>query len=202
MKKVKHLVAPAARPAPNRRDSAEIVEAIISAALRLGDPDLSLSALAEHAGVGLASLHRYFPTKAAVYAEVSRRLQSDFLARVRAVLESPTLSLDEAIAACCRLAVEVPGATPALRRALNLLPPSFSQENANAVFTSVVEELTRWLSSRLSAPPPDLKSRVFVAFAAGRGVVMVSRLIPELAPPDEVLIEHMVRGTRVYLQLD
>jgi hypothetical protein len=37
---------------------------------------------------------------------------------------------------------------------------------------------------------------VFVAFSAGRGLVMISRLMPEHAPDDEALIAHMVRVAR------
>lgn len=46
--------------------------AVIAAAVELG-PDTPLVLIAERAGVGIASLHRYFPTTAALFAEVSAR---------------------------------------------------------------------------------------------------------------------------------
>jgi len=189
-------------PAPTRTDSTEIVEAIVAAALELGDPDASVNLIAERAGVGVASVYRYFPTKAAIYAEVSRRLQRDFRARVQSVLEQPSLSVRDAVEACCRIAIQVPGVSPELRRALNLaVPLSWSQDNASQVFSETIEAFTLWLSSRLDPPPADLRDRVFVAFAAGRGIVMVSRVLSDIAPDDEALIRHMVTGALAYLDV-
>ncbi len=201
MAKAKDPLAPHPTPAPGRRDSVDIVDAIVTAALELGDPDASVNAIAARAGVGVASLYRYFPSKGAVYAEVSRKLQRDFLVRLRAALYAPASSLEATVTACCRIAVEAPGASPQLRRSLNLsLPHSWVQESANAIFTATVTELTRWLESRLAPAPKDLRDRVFVAFAAGRGLVMMSRLLPDLAPSDEVLVAQMARGAMTYLQ--
>lgn len=64
------------------------------------------------------------------------------------------------------------------------------------VFRAAIVEMTRWLATKLDTVPPDLEERVFVAFSAGRGLVMISRLIPELAPDDQALIAHMVRVAR------
>lgn len=201
MARAKDPLAPQPGPTPGRRDSADIVDAIVGAALDLGDPDASVNAIAARAGVGVASLYRYFPSKGAIYAEVSRRLQRDFLTRLRAALDAPSASLEATVMACCRIAVEAPGASPKLRRSLNLsLPHSWVQESANAIFSATVTELTRWLEARITPPPPDLRDRVFVAFAAGRGLVMMSRLLPELAPADEVLVAQMARGAMTYLQ--
>lgn len=192
----KDILEPAPEPAPTRSDSVAIVDAIVRALIELDDPDASLNALAARAGVGVASLYRYFPNKAAIYAELSRRLQRDFVAHVRRVLESAE-SVPAAIEACCRLAVIVPGVSPRLRRTLNLnVPLSWSQENASAMFQSAIVQMTQWLAARMDSPPPDLSERVFVAFASGRGLVMLSRMAPEHAPPDEPLIAHMARIAR------
>ena len=84
----------------------------MAATIELGDPDASVNAIAERAGVGIASLYRYFPSKSAIHAEISRRLQRDFLSQVRAILAQP-VSLEAAIEACCRAAVIVPHIQPA-----------------------------------------------------------------------------------------
>lgn len=202
MPKGKAPLDPQPPPAPTRADSTEIVEAIVAAALELGDPDASVNLIAERAGVGVASVYRYFPNKAAIYAEVSRRLQRDFRARVQSVLEQPSLSVRDAVEACCRIAIEVPGVSAELRRALNLaVPLSWSQDNASLVFSETIEAFTHWLSSRLDPPPADLRDRVFVAFAAGRGIVMISRVLSDIAPHDEALIQHMVTGALAYLDV-
>lgn len=202
MSKLKDPLAPQADPSPSRSDSIEIVEAIVAAALAIGDPGASVNLIAERAGVGVASLYRYFPTKAAIYAEISRRLQRDFVVQIREVLARPGLTVEGAVEACCRLVVIVPGVSPALRRALNLmLPASWSQDNANTVFVTVIDMMTRWLEAHVGAPPPELAGRVFAAIAAARGMVMLSRIMPEVAPPDEELVTMMVRGTLAYLEL-
>jgi AcrR family transcriptional regulator len=200
MSRAKDPLAPVPEPTPHRSDSSSIVEAIVEAAVALGDPDASVNAIAARAGVGVASVYRYFPNKSAIYAEVSRRLQRDFLNRVRALLATPALSLEQAVEGCCRAAIEAPGVSPAIRRAVNLaLPLSWSQDNAERTFSTAIDELTSWLSAHIEPAPPDLRERVFAAFAAGRGMVMMSRLMPNLAPSDEALVQHMARGAMAYL---
>lgn len=194
-------LAPQPEPAPTRSDSAEIVEAIVAAVIAIGDPNVSINTIAERAGVGIASVYRYFPNKSAIYAEISRRLQRDFLAGLRTKLADPSLSLEAAVEACCRMAVVVPGVTPALRQAVNTtFPLSWSHAHADAVFSSAISEMTQWLGTRLDPVPRDLADRVFIAFASGRGLVMMSMLMPDRAPPHEVLIRHMVRATLLHLR--
>lgn len=201
MARLKDPLAPQPEPAPSRHDSAEIVEAVVGAALAIGDSNASINTIAKRAGVGVASVYRYFPSKSAIYAEVSRRLQRDFLVKLRAMLSEPSLTIEAAVERCCRLAVVVPDVSPALRQALNLsLPLSWSQANADLVFSTALAEMTQWLGARLDRPPENLAERVFIAFAAGRGMVMMSRLMPEAAPPDDVLIRHMVRATLLHLR--
>jgi AcrR family transcriptional regulator len=192
----KDILAPVPEPNPTRSDSVAIVDAVVRAVVELDDVDASMNAIAVRAGVGVASLYRYFPNKPAIYAELSRRLQRDFAARLRAVLDAAHTVVD-AIEGCCRLSVFVPGLSPTLRRALNLsVPLSWSQDNASATFRAAIVEMTSWLAGRMSPVPPDLEDRVFVAFSAGRGLVMISRLLPEQAPDDEALVVHMVRVAR------
>jgi len=89
MARSKDPLAPQPEPAPTTSDSAEIVEAIVAAVIAIGDPNVSVNAIAERAGVGVASVYRYFPNKSAIYAEISRRLQRDFLAGLRTKLGDP-----------------------------------------------------------------------------------------------------------------
>jgi hypothetical protein len=128
-------------------------------------------------------------------------LLRDFLVRVREALAGAT-TVEAAVEQCCRLAVFVPGTTPMLRRALNLnVPLSWTEESVNTVFGTVVPEMTTWLASRIAPVPADLAARVFVAVAAARGLVMLSRLLPAQAPDDEALVGHMVRVTCAALAL-
>ena len=198
---MKSALAPQLAPTPTRSDSAKIVDAIVTAARELGDPEASVNAIAVRAGVGVASLYRYFPSKPAIYAEVSRRLQRDALARIRAILEQPSLSIEEVVEACCRSAVQIPGIGPALRRSLNVsVPLSWTQESARSMYMQLNGAIVQWLSTHMTPVPPDLSDRVFVAFAAARGVVLVATLLPEVAPTEEALIANMVRVTLACLR--
>lgn len=173
----------------------------MAATMEIDEENPSVNTIAARAGVGVASLYRYFPSKAAIYAEISRRLQRDFLDQLRALLSQPSLGLEETVLECCRIAVEVPGVSPVLRRNLNLLVPlSWSKDTADTMLVAAVAEIARWLRMRMDSPPADLEDRVFMVFAAGRGIVMLSRLYPDAAPNDRDLVRHMARVTLMYMR--
>lgn len=200
MARSKDPLAPQPEPAAGRKDSEEIVEAIIQATLTIGDPDASVNAIAERAGVGIASLYRYFPSKAAILAEISRRLQREFLVEMKRLLAQPG-PMAHTIEQVCRLAVHEPGVSAEIRFALNVtVPMSWSHETTGPIYKEAMDELVRWLRSKLDPVPRDLEHRVFVAFAASRGVVMVSRVMPQIAPPDEVMIRLMVQSVLACLR--
>lgn len=154
-----------------------------------------MEAISARAGVGVASVYRYFPSRGAIYAEISRRLHRKFLSQLREVLAEPA-PLDVVVHRVCRVAVEGPGVSRELRRCLNaMVPISWSQESAEEVYRAAIEEIHRHLAQHLDPPPKDLAERVFVAFSSSRGVIMLSMLFPDLAPSSEDLIRHMARGT-------
>jgi AcrR family transcriptional regulator len=194
------LAAPPA-PTPRRLEGEEIVNAVVTATIELDDPEASVNAIADRAGVGVASLYRYFPSKPAIYAEISRRVQAEFAAGIRAVLADPSHDLRSAIAACCRVAIAVP-ASPTLRRHLHLaVPGAWIYPELAAGVRDLVAEMTAWLEPRLRAPPPDLAARIFVGFAAARGAIQLAALVPALRPSDDELVELITRGALAYLDL-
>lgn len=200
MGRFKDPLAPQPPPSPSREDSREIVEAIVAAAVELADPNVTLNAIAERAGVGVASVYRYFPSKGAIYAEISRRLHRKFLEQLRCVLAEPPGDLRGAVRKVCEVVVVGPAISPALRRCLNvIIPVSWSQESADDVFGAAIREITAWLTANIPSPPDNLAERVFVAFSAGRGLVAMSMVFPDLAPSSEALIDHMTRGTLCFL---
>lgn len=194
--------APPSLPKPKRSESLAIVDAIVDAALDLGDPDVSMNSIAERAGVGIASLYRYFPTKDALFTEVSRRLQAAFLPRLRAILAVEGVPLRETVRALCVEAVS-PSLTPAMRKRLNIdLPAAWTQANAANIFSVAITEIADWLRRRYPNAPADLDARVFVAFSAARGVMVMSKIHPSLAPDEATLLERMVDGSMAYLGLE
>ena len=178
-------------PAPQRADSQRIVAAALAAAVELG-PDATLAQVADRAGIGLASLHRYFPTTAAIFAEISRQMYRTLLVQVREILGGEDRDLRSVVGKICRIAFDGPNVSPEYRRRLNLeIPLSWSKTTAEAVYQEVFGEVEAWLASNLAAPPADLSARVFLAFAAIRGAVLMTLLYPALAPSTEVMRAHL-----------
>ena len=187
----KPIHAPRGRPV-KRADSERIVEAILAAAIELG-PDASIAAIAERAGVGRASLHRYFPTTMAIFAEVSRQMYRTLLEQVRVVTRRPDLDVRRVVEEVVAIALEGPKVSLAYRRRLNLeIPLDWSRETAEAIYAEVLGELAAYVRRNDPAPPVDLEQRIFVAFASVRGVVLVSLLFPDLAPPIESISPQVV----------
>jgi AcrR family transcriptional regulator len=178
------------QPAPKRSDSQQIVSAVIAAAIELG-PDTPLVLIAERAGVGIASLHRYFPTTAALFAEVSREMYRTLLHQVREIIARGD-DVSTTIAEVCRVVITEPRLSVAHRRRLSFdVPLEWSRDVAEQAYRDLLQEVTGWLRSRLPVCPPDLEDRVFVAFSAVRGAVLVSLLFPDLSPPEERLIPQV-----------
>jgi AcrR family transcriptional regulator len=161
---------------------------VIAAAIELG-PQATLSSIAARAGVGAASLHRYFPTTAAIFAEVSRQTYRTLLAQVRALLARTDIAPRDMVHEVCRLALQGPGLTYEHRRRLNLeIPLAWSIDAVEPIYAEIIGELAGWASSRLPTPPEYLHARLFVAFGAVRGVVLMGWLFPSMAPSqDEAL---------------
>lgn len=175
-------------PLARRADSEQIVAAIVMATLSLG-PDAPLADIAARAGVGTASLHRYFPTRAALLAEVSRQTFRTLVEQVRAVTSRSDLDLPQMVETICGLALAGPNVSVEYRRQINLhIPTSWSLEIAERAYREVLDDLADWIGKRVPNPPADLPTRLFVAFSAVRGTVLLSLLYPKLAPPEAELV--------------
>jgi len=169
------------------------VSAVVGAAIELG-PDASLALIAERAGVGIASLHRYFPTTAALFAEVSREMYRTLVRQVREITARTDLTVSQAIADICRVVITEPRLSVAHRRRLSFdVPLEWSRDVAETAYREILQEVVTWLAGRLPDAPPDLEDRVFVAFAAVRGAVLVSLLFPDLGPTEDQLIVQVSR---------
>ncbi|MEZ4399164.1 MAG: TetR/AcrR family transcriptional regulator [Kofleriaceae bacterium] len=195
------VLKPPPKPAPKRSDSQQIVAAVVAAAVELG-PDATLVLIAERAGVGIASLHRYFPTTAALFAEVSREMYRTLLQQVREIMARADLSTGATIAEVCRVVLTEPRLSIAHRRRLSFeVPLEWSRDVAEDAYRELLELVTSWLRERLPGPPPDLEERVFVAFSTLRGAVLVALLFPDLGPPEERLIAQASRSVALTLGL-
>jgi AcrR family transcriptional regulator len=188
-------------PAPKRSDSQAIVSAVIAAAIELG-PDTPLARIAERAGVGIASLHRYFPTTASLFAEVSREMYRTLLRQVRDIAMRTDLTVSQAVTEVCRVVISEPRLSVAHRRRLSFdVPLEWSRDVAEAAYREILREVVNFLERRLPGCGPDIEERAFVAFAAIRGAVLVSLLFPDLGPPEDRLIAQVSRCVALTLGL-
>ena len=90
------------RKSPAQERSRATVEAILQAATyilrRRGYAALTTNAIAERAGVNIASLYQYFPNKEAVFVELCRRHAEESRRRANEILEG---EWDEGVAGRC-----------------------------------------------------------------------------------------------------
>lgn len=194
----KGMLRPPTPPGPTRGDSKQIVDAVLAAVATL-PVDTPLKSIAERAGVGVASLHRYFPSRASIYAELSRRMQRDFVNVLRETLATPEATPLSVADSLCHFAVSVPRP---LRAVLNLdVPFSWTEDNAATSFTVAIDELTGWLSTRILPPPENLRHQVFAAFSCVRGLVIYSTMMPDGSLDDGALIELIRRSMHAHLPL-
>ena len=182
------LLNPPPEPTAQRADSEQIVHAVVTAAIELG-PHATLAAIAARAGVGTASLHRYFPSTAAIFAEVSRQTYRALLLQIRSLTARTDLDLRSMVREVCRTALQGPGLSQEHRRKLNLeIPLLWSMATVEPVYAEVIQAAASWIRTSIESPPPDLDARLFVAFGAVRGVVLMSLLFPGQAPEADVLL--------------
>lgn len=156
----------------------------MEAAIELG-PLAPLASIAERAGVGVASLHRYFPTTAAILAEVSRRGHRAMVEQIRELSARDDLDLRAMVREVCRVALEGPGLSLSHRQRLNLeIPLVWSLGAAEESYREALELGAAWIRRSMRAPPADLDARIFVGFASIRGAVLMVLAFPALAPRD------------------
>ena len=102
--------------------------------------------------------------------------------------------MSQAIADICRVVITGPPLSVAHRRRLSFdVPLEWSRDVAETAYREILQEVVTWLVGRLPDAPPDLEDRVFVAFAAVRGAVLVSLLFPDLGPPGGQLVAQVSR---------
>ena len=192
MKKKKPLLRPAP-PDAKRSDSKDIVEAIITAGHELASSGLhkvSVAAVAARAGVGNASVYRYFPDKGALFAEIFRRQHQSVLQRLRATLTEST-SLREATWRSIEGFAGFDEEEAKLRRALNFdVPLGWSMAELVPVLDAsmdlIAAQLARFLPELSEA---EVEQRVFYSVGFVRGAVMMRLLRPERSPDREAMLK-------------
>lgn len=182
---------------PKRSDSKAIVEAILTAARELvasGTEGVSFRAVAERAGVGEASVHRYFPTKLALFTAVFAAQHQNILDTLRAVLDQAS-SLEEGIEGCVRFFAGFDEQELAVRRSLNSeLPLTWTLDRLVEAIDATRDVFAAWLRQQM----PDISAseaehRVFYVVASVRGAVTLRMLQPDRAPATEAMVAVLER---------
>ena len=110
------------RKTPRQERSRATVEAILEAAtdilVRHGYATLTTNRVAERAGVNIASLYQYFPSKEAIVAELRKRhVAEQRAAAAQALTEHRGKGLEAAIQALVSIGLAVHAVAPALHQA-------------------------------------------------------------------------------------
>lgn len=147
---------------PSQARSRATVDAIIQAATyiltKVGWEGLTTNAIAERAGVNIASLYQFFPNKEAVIAELQRRhvadTRTDLLNVLHALPDQPTLR--EALTMIIEMIVAEHRVAPALHKAIHEELPRTIREMEDEK-DSLQQQFAQALKPFMkNVPDPDL----------------------------------------------
>jgi AcrR family transcriptional regulator len=120
-----HLTRPARRPRADALRNRERVLEAAKAVFSAGGPEASLEAVARHAGVGIGTLYRHFPTREALFEAVYRR-EVEQLADLAEQLKAEVAPV-EALRRWLRSNVEFVATKKGMSKALELAAHSSSE---------------------------------------------------------------------------
>lgn len=146
------------RKMPTQERSRATVDALVQATAdilaRDGYAKLTTNRIAERAGVNVASLYQFFPSKAALVAEVSRRHVKEQREAARKVLETRTFdSLEELIRVLVGMGFAAHAVNPKLHHALTEELPARRARKADPEAALLLEVFRRF---RADVPDPEL----------------------------------------------
>ncbi|EPX56331.1 Transcriptional regulator, TetR family [Cystobacter fuscus DSM 2262] len=157
------------RKQPRQERSRATVEAILQATTyiltRSGWDQLTTNAIAERAGVNIASLYQYFPNKAAIVAELRRR----HLEQLRGCHAEgpPPKTLHEALSASVETLIRQRKTNGELHR---IFEQELPRSSALGLATATSPSASAWDPS-LVRHVPDLELAGFVARTAAQAVI-------------------------------
>ncbi len=187
-------LTPPTRKEPTRSDSQAIVEAILVACRELltTEGEVSIRAVARRAGVGEASVHRYFPSKLALFTAVFDAQHQDILKTFRGLLETTT-SLEDGVRKGVTFFAGFGERELAVRRSLSTeLPLSWTLERLVEATNALRDVFVEWLLSQAPELTREVaEHRVFYTVAAVRGAVTLRLHDPTRAPEPRTMVETL-----------
>ena len=154
------------RKTPGQPRSRATVEAVVEAAARILETDgpagFNTNAVARRAGVSVGSLYQYFPGKAALIAELSRRNAEAALAGLaEAVVRTEGQPRLARLRAFVCFAIVQQGARPRLSRALDQLEEGLPlTTDARATAPAIIALLAPVLAEGEAGLDPDRLTRI------------------------------------------
>ena len=134
------------------------MEATADILVRQGYAKLTTNRIAERAGVNIASLYQYFPSKEAIVAELRRRHGAEQRAAVRnALLERRGEDLESIVRVLVSMGVAAHAGAPELHRAFTEELPALRVADISAVDRATFDEFRRFLrAAAVNAPDIEL----------------------------------------------
>lgn len=202
---------------PSRRDSKEVVESIVEAAMDIlakeGMEALTTNRIAERAGVGVASVYRYFKDKVAIVAEIdlrNRKLNADrvvgaLTTALQKTSETNSTDADAKLVAVIRSILDsfldTKDARSRIRRALvTEVPLSWVSVPAGESWSQVIHAAAlALLNVRPDLSLEEAKRRVFIALHAVQGIVIGQLVFPHADMTHDEAVTYVERMITPFL---
>ena len=160
------------RKQPRQERSQATVEALLQATtdilVRQGTGRLTTNRIAERAGVNIASLYQYFPSKDAIVAELRRRHGAEQRAAVRkALIEHRGDDLETTLRALVAMGVAAHAVNPELQRVFTEDLPQLAYRDIEAADAPLFTEFRAFLTSKAAGIADPELAMWMVATVAG-----------------------------------
>lgn len=183
-------------------------EAIVAAATKIlgedGMKSFTTNHIAERAGVGIASVYRYFADKRAIIAEIDRRNRRANAETTVAAFAAFENDFAAAIRAALRSFLETDGARGKTRRTLMTeVPLAWVAANAAQSFELQVAAASAALRRLRPDLPPDLvRLRLYLALHAVAGVAVGTLVFPLQGLKLDATVREMERAVSAIVLAD
>ncbi len=194
------------RKAPTQARARGTVDAILQAAAyiltRHGTLGFTTNKIAERAGVNIASLYQYFPSKEAVLVELARRHAAEQRRRTLDILDDTRgQTLPKVARRIVTAMVAAHAVDPALHRVLTTESMRLRLPRFETEMDADLAKEARAFSERLRATRPDPDLAMWIASTAVHAVIHAALIERPAVAQSPVFVDEIVRLVTKYLAL-